>query len=120
MTIRRLAASEEFIAWSVRPTDETGTPVDPHLLPVNFAAVPLSTDLTSAVSWPDIVAAATASAAGSWAGPDESGYWQARVVVSGTAGSGQIRLPKGTYRVYVQVVDSPEKPAFVLDTLLIT
>lgn len=120
MTIRRLAASEEFVVWSVRPTDETDTPVDPHTLPVNFAAVPMSTSLDAAVSWADIVAAAAGSAAGDWAGPDPSGYWQARVVVSGVAGSGQIRLPKGTYRVYVRVVDSPEKPAFVLDTLLIT
>lgn len=120
MTIRRIAASEEFVVWSVRPTDETGQVVDPTALPVNFAAVPLSTDLTSAVSWPDIVAAATASAAGSWAGPDESGYWQARVVVSGPTGAGQVKLPKGTYAVYVQVVDSPEQPAFVLDTLIVT
>lgn len=51
---------------------------------------------------------------------DVSGYWQARVVVSGPTGAGQVKLPKGTYAVYVQVVDSPEQPAFVLDTLIVT
>lgn len=119
MTIDQLSASAQDVTWEVRPVDETGALVNPSPLVIEWTAVPVDTALTDVVTWADLVAVASGSDQGEWAGPDSDGYYTARVLVSGTGGTGQIRLTKGTYDMYLRIIDSPEQPARRIRTLRI-
>lgn len=102
------AAGCGYWEWQIAPTDETGTPIDPHGLPIEFAAV--SAELTPASTWSGIVAQAAASAEGGWQGPDAAGYYIGRVLVSGPGGGGDIALPVGMWRMMAQITSVPERP----------
>lgn len=118
MTISLMyAAGCEYWEWQVSPTDETGQPVDPTPMPVEFAAV--SAELVPAATWPAVLAQSAGHASGSWQGPDQIGRWTARVLLSGTGGGGDIALPPGTYRLLVQVTASPERPVEDTGTLIL-
>lgn len=102
------AAGCEYWQWSLAPTDDTGDPIDPTSLPVAFAAV--DTALGPANTWAGIVVQAEDSGAGDWQGPDQAGYYTARILVSGPGGGGTLEVPVGTWRMMAQITSTPERP----------
>lgn len=101
-------ATCEYWTWRVRPVDADGTAIDPTGMAVEFAAVAL--DTPPGASWAAILAQAEGSATGSWAGPDDGGYYTARVLLSGTGGGGDIEVPAGTWSMLARITATPELP----------
>lgn len=119
MTVpRRLwSASAEYLEWVVAPVDESGDPIDPTSLTVEFAALAAATAVPA--TWAACITAAADSGSGEWSGPDDAGRYTARILASGTGGTGTLTLPAGEYRVLGRITDAPETPMEEVTTLVV-
>ena len=112
---RMLAAAANYWEYPNSPVDANGDPIDPSGLPVVFAAV--DPGLAVADTWAGIVTQAADTATGSWEGPDDSGVYVARVLVSGPGGGGDLVLTVGDWRMVCQITSTPERPVDDTGTL---
>lgn len=111
-TRQQSASLEDYISDQIY-ADVDGLPIDPTGLPVSLAFVPQDADRTAQVTWAELIAlpdAESGTAAWETDSTVTPNRYFIRILASGVGVGGVVELPKDTYDVFAQFIDSPEEP----------